>query len=93
MSFLIVPIFCASVGFVVYMGAAGILSYVRSRSSGGSHGSRRERKASKVIGVAVGLGLAMNMLGGSVFNAGVWMIVDFLILLVTAGWVWRILTA
>jgi len=33
------------------------------------------------------------MLGGSVFNAGVWMIVDFLILLVTAGWVWRILTA
>jgi hypothetical protein len=91
MSFLIVPIFCVSVGFVVYLGASGILIYFRGRHSHGSHSTRKERKASVVIGVSVGLALAIALGFGSGFSDSVWIGIDLLILLVTAGWVWRIL--
>ena len=78
-------------GFVVYLGASGILIYLHGRNSRGSHSTRKERKAALVIGVAAGLGLAMNLLAGSAVNNSVWMGVDLLIFLVTARWVWRIL--
>jgi peptidoglycan/LPS O-acetylase OafA/YrhL len=95
MSLLIVPIFCVSAGFVVFLGASGILIYVRGLKSRGSHSTRKERKAALVIGVASGLGLAVALGTGSPLNgsgAMIWMGVDLLIFLVTVGWVWRILT-
>jgi heme A synthase len=97
MSFLIVPMFCLSVGFVAYLGASWLFSYLRRRYSRGSHSSRRERKAALVMGVAVGLGFATVFAMGSEFrgSAGVMVCagVDGAILLVALGWVWRILTA
>lgn len=91
MASLIVPLFCMSVGFVVYLGASGILIYLRGRKSQGIHSTRKERKAATVIGVAAGLVLAMNMVAGSEHNIGIWMGVDSLLLLMVAVWVWRIL--
>jgi hypothetical protein len=96
MSFLIVPLFCVSVGFVVFLGASWFLTYIRPRSSRASRSTRRERKAAQVIGVAVGLGFVTEFaVGGLEGNMGliVSAIVDGLILLVAVGLVWRILTA
>jgi hypothetical protein len=96
MSFLIVPLFCVSVGFVVFLGSSWFLSYFRGRESRGSRSSRRERKAAKVIGAAAGLGFAAVFGVGQVLNGDTGMMVsvgvDGVILLVTVGWVWRILT-
>jgi hypothetical protein len=96
MGFLIVPMFCMSVGFVVFLGASWFLSYLRIRNSRGSRSTRRERKAARVIGVAVGLGFATVFAVGGVFNGNTGLEVsagvDGLILVVAAGWVWRILT-
>jgi hypothetical protein len=93
MELLIGPMFCVSVGFVVFLGASGVISYLLGRNSRGSHSSRRERKAAMVIGVAAGLVLALNMLGGAAHRLGVWMGGDLLMLLITVCWVWRILTS
>ena len=96
MSLLIVPIFCLSVGFVVFLGASGILIYIRGRHSHGSHSTRKERKAAGVIGVAAGLGMAATIGAESALDgsggAMVWLGVDLLIFLVTVVWVWKILT-
>ncbi len=73
------------------MGASGILIYLRGLHSMGSRSTRRERKASRVIGVATGMALAFTLGVGSSLSDIVWMVVDLLILLVTIGWVWRIL--
>jgi hypothetical protein len=97
MSFLIVPLFCVSVGFVVFLGASWFLSFVRLRNSHGSRSTRRERKAAQVIGVAVGLGFVTVFAAGEVLDGSaslmVSAIVDGVILLVAVGWVYRILTA
>jgi hypothetical protein len=97
MGFLVAPIFCVSVGFVAFLGAGGLLSYFRLRNLRGSHSTRRERKAAKVIGVSVGLALAAGFGMGSALNSnsGAMVLtgVYCLILLVTVIWVWRILTA
>ena len=96
MSFLLVPMFCVSVGFVAFLGASWLLSYIRIRTSHGGFSSRRERKAARVMGLAVGLGFAAVFAVGDVVSgtAGVMVSagVDAVILLVGLGWVWRILT-
>jgi Na+/H+-translocating membrane pyrophosphatase len=91
MSLLILPIFCVSAGFVVYLVASGILIGIRGRSFDGSRSTRRERKAAQVIGVGGGLALAFTLGAGSGLGVAALMGVDLLIFLVTAGWVWRIL--
>jgi hypothetical protein len=95
MSFLIVPLFCVSVGFVFFLTASWFLSYLHARSSRRRYSSRRERKAARVMGVAVGLGFATVFEVGSNGGTGliVSTVVDGVILLVAVGWVWRILTA
>jgi hypothetical protein len=95
MSFLIVPLFCVSVGFVFFLTASWFLSYLHVRSSRRRYSSRRERKVAGVMGIAVGLGFATVFTVGSNGGNGlkVSMIVDGVILLVAVGWVWRILTA
>jgi hypothetical protein len=95
MSFLIVPLFCVSVGFVFFLAASWFLSYLHVRSSRRRFSSRRERKAAGVMGVAVGLGFATFFAVGSDGRTGlmVSMVVDGVILLVAVGWIWRILTA
>jgi hypothetical protein len=94
MSFLIVPLFCVSVGFVFFLAASGFLSYLRLRSSHGSRSTRRERKAALVMGVAVGLGFATVFAVGSNGGSGLMVsaVVDGVILLVAVGWIYRILT-
>jgi branched-subunit amino acid ABC-type transport system permease component len=97
MSFLIVPLFCLSVGFVVFLGASWLLSYLRGRNPRAGHSARRERKAARVIGVAVSLGFATVFVVGSALNGDAGLevsaAVDGVILLVALAWVWRILTA
>jgi len=97
MSFLIVPLFCVSVGFVAFLTASWFLSYLHGRLPHGSHSTRRERKAARVIGVAMGLGFATVFAVGSVLNGSTGVMVsagvDGAILLVALGWLWRILTA
>ena len=95
MSFLIVPVFCVSVGFVFFLAASWFLSYLHVRSSRRRYSSRRERKAAGVMGVAVGLGFATVFTLGSNGGSGLMVstVVDGVILLVAVGLVWRILTA
>jgi hypothetical protein len=94
MSFLIVPLFCASVGFVFFLAASWFLSYLHVRSSRRKYSSRRERKAAGVMGVAVGLGFAIVFAFGSNGGSGLMVsaILDGVILLAAVGLVWRILT-
>ena len=97
MSIFLTPLFCLAAGFVVFLASSIIMTRFRIRYGRGGRSARRERRASRVVGVATALGFATVFTVGTALPGELGMKVGsgvlIAILLITIWLVWRIFTA